>query len=107
MGTHPIFESDFDCLTEMERELQLETLLDEAIVELVVSQPSGYKEMTASSVMGILEHTQASNNIELPSNEDMQELISEIYRQNDKTKMLIDHVRDYLALKIHRNGSLY
>ena len=37
----------------------------------------------------------------------MQELINEIYRQNDKTKMLIDHVRDYLALKIHRNGSLY
>ena len=38
---------------------------------------------------------------------DMEELIAEVFRQNGKTTMLIDHVRDYLALKIHRNGSLF
>ena len=41
----------------------------------MVSRPSGYKEMTVSSVMGILEDTQASNNIELPSNEGYQSKI--------------------------------
>ena len=58
----------------------------------------------ASPLMGVGTTTCLVTNKTL---KDMQELIDEIYKQNGRQTMLIDNVRDYLALKIHRDGSLY
>merc|ERR1711893_140130 len=53
MGTHPIFESDFDCLTEMEN-IDLDAFLPNRVALIKQNDPKSYWNFLHPTCCGVL-----------------------------------------------------